>query len=301
MRFLVQDIPPNPPADSLVGQVDQSIEILETLYKELVSFVVAYGFQILGGVVLLAIGVWLSNKIFNFVLTICERRHLDITLSKFIASVVRIAALTFVIIVVLHQFGITITPFIAAIGAGAFGLSLAIQAPISNYGAGLSLILTRPFKVGDTITVLGRAGIVQDIKLAYTVLHTEDEEVISLPNRHVVGEIFENTYKNTLIDGRIGIPYATDPETAIAVIKQTIRSIEGIDSSPNPLVGIHAFGDSSIDIGFRCWAPTLRYHELRYAVNLALFKALKNKGIEVPFPQREIRVLGDAASGAGLS
>ena len=277
--------------ESLLNQVDQGFQAAEKLYEEGIQFVVAYGFQIVGAGLIFLLGYWLSGKAQQVMFRLCQKRKLDITLSKFLSNIVKITAMTFVVILVLNQFGITITPFIAAIGAGAFGLSLAVQGPISNYGAGLSLIITRPFNVGQTLTVQGRSGVVQEIKLAHTVILTEDGETITIPNRHVVGEIYENTYEFTLVDGVIGIPYSVDPEKAITLILDEIGGLPSVTESPEPQVGIHAFNDSSIDIGFRCWVPTLQYHQSRYALNLAVFKALKSEGIEVPFPQREVRIL----------
>lgn len=228
---------------------------------------------------------------------LCEKRKFDITLSKFIAGIIKGTALLFVAMIVLHQLNITISPFIAALGAGAFGLTLAIQGPVSNYGAGLTLIITRPFKVSDTLTVVDRTGIVQEIKLAFTVLKTEDNEVISIPNRKIVGEVYENTYQVMLIDEVIGIAYSEDPEKTIRLLQDALSSCDWIELSPRPQVGIHAFNESSIDIGYRCWVSTQRFHQHRYATNLKVFQTLRKHSIAIPFPQREIRLLGDHSSG----
>ncbi len=281
------------PSPKLFDQAEQSFIAVEQLMEEALSFVVAYGFQILGAVILLSLGIWIAQKLSDIVLKICEGRKFDITLSRFLASVVRITTLVFVFVIVLNQFGITITPFIAAIGAGAFGISLAIQGPISNIGAGLSLIVSRPFKVGETLTIHDRSGIVEDIKLAWTIIKTEDGELITIPNRQVVGEIYENTFQSKLYEGIIGIPYGQDPREAIDIIQTAISGIDLVMKDPPPQVGIHEFADSSINIGYRTWVPTLQYHEIRYKINLTVFESLKASQIEVPFPQREVRLLNE--------
>jgi small conductance mechanosensitive channel len=94
------------------------------------------------------------------------------------------------------KFGISIAPFIAALGALAFGASFALQGPLSNYGAGLMIIIARPFVVGDTITVKNVSGIVEEVTLATTILTTEDGEKITIPNKHIVGEILNNSFAN---------------------------------------------------------------------------------------------------------
>lgn len=294
LLFRSQEDPPPPP--DLIQQVDQSLAAAEVLYNRAIEFLVAYSFQILGAIIVLVVGFWLAGRMHRFVLGFCQKRNLDVTLSKFIAGALRFIFLLFIGIVVLNQLRIPISPFIAAIGAAAFGLTLAIQGPISNYGAGLALILTRPFKVGDTLTVVERSGIVQDIRLACTILKTEDDEIISIPNRKVVGEVYENTYEFRLVEGVIGIPYSEDPEPVIAALKKTLGEASWVEAAPKLQVGIHRFKDSSVDIGFRCWVSTLAYNEHRYATNLLVFKTLRGMGVKIPFPQREVRILGKASA-----
>lgn len=287
-------VPPAPAAaepPGLIATLTSSVRAIESITQELFRFLVSYGFQILGAIVILVIGVWISGRLARGVTTLCVRRKIDITLAKFFGTVTRVVALGFVALIVVNQFGVNIAPFIAAIGAGAFGLSLAVQGPISNYGAGLSLILTRPFRVGDTITIQDCSGVVEEIGFAATRLRTEDSEVIVIPNRKVVGETFENTFRAKLVDGRIGIAYGEDPERAIALLRATLAALPGVVSEPPFQVGIHAFADSAIEIGYRVWVPTQAYHQNRFSLNLAVFNALRHAGIQIPFPQREVRLL----------
>ncbi|MFT4901498.1 MAG: small conductance mechanosensitive channel [Lentimonas sp.] len=148
--------------------------------------------------------------------------------------------------------GIEITPFVALLGASAFGLSLAVQGPISNYGAGIVLIITRPFKVGDTLTLNQLTGLVDSVNLGNTQLLNEDGERITIPNRQVLGEVFTNSYEYTLLALEVGIDYAADPEEAIACIRAAIVSVESVRSDRPAVIGIDAFGDSSINIAYRC-------------------------------------------------
>lgn len=286
--------PANPAEESLQAareQVSETFAAAEALYDQIISYLVSYSFQIVGAILVLAAGVWLSGRLHRFVLKFCEKRKVDSTLSKFVAGMLKGISLLFVAIIVLNQLNITISPFIAALGAGAFGLTLALQGPVSNYGAGLTLILTRPFKVGDTLSVVERSGIVQEIKLAFTLLKTEDDELISIPNRKIVGEVYENTFQVKLINGIVGIAYSQDPETTIAILKKALESSEWVEKSPPPQVGIQGFNQSSIDIGYRCWVPTQRYHQHHYETNLKVFQTLRENAISIPFPQREVRIL----------
>jgi small conductance mechanosensitive channel len=176
------------------------------------------------------------------------------------------------------------------IGAAAFGATYALQGPLSNYGAGFSIILGRPFVVGDTINVAGVFGVVESVKLAHTDLITEDGVMITIPNKHIVGEIMHNSKEFRIIEGMVGISYSDDPEKAINAIKETISKIDGITADPAPQIGVENFGDSSVDIGYRYWVPTQKYFETMHTVNLAVFNSIKEAGITIPFPQREVLV-----------
>lgn len=273
----------------------QQIDAAQELVRTLVEFVVNYSFQVLGALIILAVGVALARWVGGLVLKLCQARKLDITLSKFLASAAKIAVIGFAVVIALGKFGITIAPFVAALGAAVFGATYAIQGPLSNYGAGLAIILGRPFIVGDTITVAGVSGVVEEVKLATTLLVTEDGIRITVPNKHIVGEILYNSKVHRVVDGLVGIAYECDPEEAVRVIQTALARFKEISQSPPPQVGIQNFGDSSINIGYRCWVPTAKYFQLLQAVNLAVFKALKAAQIPIPFPQREVRIVSQPA------
>jgi len=279
----------NPESNALIGE---ELQMLHKIIDLVVEFCIQYSFQIVGALIILIIGLKLSGWLSRLVLRVCEKRNIDTTLAKFLASSVKMLVMTFVIIVAIGKFGISIAPFIAALGALAFGSSFALAGPLSNYGAGLTLILTRPFVVGNTIRVQGVSGIVDEIRLAATLLDTEDGEQITIPNKHIVGEILINSFENKVIETSVGISYGDDPEKAIAVLRRVLADFEEITREPAPLIGIEAFADSSINIGLRCWVPTKQYYQTLYRVNLAIHKALAEAGITIPFPQRDVHLIG---------
>ena len=268
----------------------QEFETIQKIYNVIVEFVINYSFQILGAIIILIIGIKLASWLGRLVSRLCEKKNVDITLSRFLGSMVKILTLTFVVIIAIAKFGISIAPFIAALGAIAFGSSFAIAGPVSNYGAGLVIILTRPFVIGNTITVKGVSGIVDEIHLAVTTLSTEDDEVITIPNKHIVGEILHNSFANKIVEGTVGISYQDNPEKAIEAIKAALQGIDNICSEPPPQVGIEAFGESSIDLGLRYWVPTKKYFQTLYRGNMADHKALESAGITIPFPQRDVHL-----------
>ena len=269
----------------------EELALVQRIYGVVVDFLVNYSFQILGAVIILIAGMLIARQVSRVLLRLLERRDVDVTLRQFIASTVRLVIIGLFVMIAMGKLGISITPLIAALGGLAVGASFAIQGPVSNYGAGFVIILTRMFKVGDTISVQGCSGVVSEISLATTQLIAEDGEDIVIPNKHVVGEIHRNSYASKVVEGVIGIAYHESPQAAIAVIEKVLRENPDVADTPRPLVGIENFGDSSIDIAYRFWAPTMKYFETQYAINLAVFEALGAAGISIPFPQREVRLL----------
>lgn len=271
--------------------MDQELEQFAAIYEQITTFLVNYSFQLIGALIVILIGVYIARRVSNVVLGLCERKGLDVTLSGFIANTVRITIIAMTAIVALGKLGISITPFVAAVGAVSLGAGLAVQGLLSNYGAGLNIILARPFVVGDTISIHGVSGVVKEVHLAYTVLADEDEVRITIPNKHIVGEILHNSQNDTIAEFKVGIAYHCDPKKAVEVILAGLKGLEGISENRAPQVGIENFGDSSIDLGVRYWVKTAVRHEAQYLANMAIFDALRAASIDIPFPQREVRML----------
>ena len=271
--------------------MNEELQQIEATKDKLILYFVENGVRIAIAIGIIVVGFWLGKVLARMILKVCDKRQIDVTLARFFGGFARIVIIAFAGIMALSKAGIEITPFIALLGASAFGLSLAVQGPISNYGAGIVLIITRPFKVGDTLSVSGQNGIIHSINLGSTRLENEDEEIITIPNRKVLGEIFTNSQEFKVVEAVVGIEYTADPEHAIACISAAIQRIERIAPGRKPDVGIDEFADSSINIGYRVWVPTKLYHKVRYEVNLAIYHALKDAKINIPFPQRDVHLI----------
>lgn len=271
--------------------MSEDLEKLQTLYDTLIQFMVGYSFQIFGALIILAVGGWIASRVGKMVENLMASRNIDITLSRFTGGSCKVIIIGLVLIVALGNLGISVTPFIAAIGALGLGAGLAIQGMLANYAAGFTIIITRPFVVGDTITVQGVTGLVDEVQLAYTLLLDEDNVRIQVPNRLIVGEVLHNSANDKLVELEIGVAYQSNTSQVIELIEKTLESIKDIDRERAPIVGIDNFGDSSINFGVRFWAPTDRHFHTRYAANKAIHDAILEAGIEIPFPQREVRML----------
>lgn len=242
--------------DAVVKQVETVSRWLDAL----IEFAVTYGFQLLGALVFLFVGLKAAGWAGRRVSTILEGKDVDPTLGRFIGNVIKVVAIIFLVIITLGNFGISIAPLIALAGASAFGATLALQGPLSNYGAGLAIVLTRPFTIGNTITINKEiSGVVDEITLAATVLLGEDGERITVPNKEIVGRVIVNSHGNRVVQTKICIGEGEDAERAVAVLLQTLKSNTDLKDGPVPQVGIHDFTYGGIILGLRFWVPSARY------------------------------------------
>jgi small conductance mechanosensitive channel len=271
--------------------ITEGITMAQEIGELAAMYLVKYGFQLLGALIIFAIGWKIAGWFAGLFIKFGAKKHFDVTLTNFIAMVIKVTILVFVSLMTLEKLGVTINPLIAAASAAIFGASFAIQAPLSNYAAGLMVILTRPFSVGNTIQVKGVYGLVHEIKLPNTILLSADGEKITIPNKEIVGEILYNSGHNRVAQKSVGISYGADPQKAIEIIRGAILAQPAVQRTPEPQVGIDSFGDSAINISMRYWIETPKYAETVFAANLAVFRALKTAGIDIPFPQREVRML----------
>ena len=273
--------------------MDKELQTLQKFYNIVIEFLTNYSFQLLGALIIVIIGWFAAKYAYTLLMRLFESHHFDSTLSKFIANVVKILIFAAMIVIALGKIGISIAPFVAAIGAVSLTAGLALQGSVSNYAAGVLLIISRPFKVGDTLSVAGVYGVVEEIKLSYTVLRNEDEELITVPNKQMIGDVLVNSFDVRVVESSIGVSYEQDPAKAVSLIKEVLSGFKDVSKEHKPVVGIAKFGDSSIEVGLRYWVPTKSFFKAQYEVNLALYKVLHENHVTIPYPQREVRILGE--------
>jgi len=268
--------------------ISSEIQQVEKYYTMISEYLVKYSMQLLGAVLILIFGLWVAQKLAKVVAGLMQRHSIDITLTNFISNVVKVLLIIMFIIIALGKVGISVTPFVAAIGAASLGAGLALQGMLSNYGAGLAIIATRPFIVGDTIEVKGVSGQVKTIELGYTTLINEEKVVITIPNKHIVGEILHNSFSYSLVKGEIDIAYDANADEAIQLINQVLNGHEQVADEPSAQVGIERFADSGVTISYRYWVPTTKIIETKLAVNGGVYASIQGADIDIPFPQRVV-------------
>jgi len=285
-------------SENLGANLEKNIEQASALVETLIAFGIEYGFQILGALVFLLIGLKFASFAGRRVGVLCEVKNIDVTLARFIGNVVKILLIVLMVIITLGNFGVTIAPLIALAGASVFGATMAIQGPLSNYGAGLSIILSRHFVVGNTIQVQGTYGVVKEITLAQTVLVGEDGERISVPNKEIVGQVIVNSQDERIVETKIAIAPDADTDQALAVLRDVIATFPEINDGAKPQVGVHDFAYGAMIIGVRFWVPSLKYFQTRYRVNEALVQALRDK--KIPMASANVTTLAPDLSSDGV-
>lgn len=265
-------------------------ETLQNLINLLVEYVVKYSFQALGGIIVLFLAWIVGKYVAKIVTPILHKHHVDVTIAKFLVGAIKLVIMVFAVIVALGKFGIEIAPLIAGISVVGFGTSFALQGPLSNYASGITLIFTKPFKVGDIIEVAGVVGEVLDIKLARTDIKTVDGNMIVVPNKHIIGEIIHNYSTAKRLELKVGVSYRSDIHKAIDVIKTVVKNDPRVVYTFEPQVGLAEFGDSSINVIARVWCKQDDYWKTMFALNLQIHDELKRNGIEIPFPQMDVHL-----------
>lgn len=269
------------------GKVDTLTNIINWIIEAMVK----YSFQVLAGIVVLIIGWIIAGFFSKFVGEFLKKHKVDVTVAKFAMGAVKLVVMLFAIMAALSKFGIEIAPFIAGLSVIGFGTSFALQGPLSNYAAGITLIFTKPFKVGDIIEVVNVHGEVEDLTLARTLLRTVDGDTIVIPNKHIIGEIIHNYTDLKRVDITVGVSYSSDIDLAIKAIKGVVQEDTRVIADREAKIGIAEFADSSVNLSIRLWCKQADYYDVRFSINSKIFETLKKNRVEIPFPQRDVRII----------
>jgi small conductance mechanosensitive channel len=233
------------------------------------------------------IGGWARRKIVKIAL---EREELDDTLFTFLGNLLRYVVLILAVVVVLNTFGVQTTSLVAAIGAAGLAIGLALQGTLSNVAAGVMIILFRPIKLGDFVTVSGVSGTVKDISLNTTELATLDNVQVIVPNAQVWGSVITNysVYDTRRAEWTFGVSYGSNLATAEQVIRDTILSDPRALKDPEPFCQVNNLGDSSVDFLVRVWCKSSDKFSFEADMKRQVKEALDKAGIDIPFPTQTL-------------
>ena len=254
-----------------------------------------YGVKVVAAIVIFFIGKWIAKMLTRAIRRLMDKSRFEPMLVTFTANLSYAALMVFVVLAALNQLGIQTTSFIAVIGAAGLAIGLAMQDSLSNFAAGVMLIIFRPFKNGDFIEAAGTAGAVQGIQIFTTTLKTGDNRLIHIPNGKIIGGNIINYSANDTrrVDMVFGISYDDDIKQAKTIIEQTLKAESRVLSEPEPTIGVLELADSSVNIAVRPWVNTSDYWPTLFALNETIKEKFDEAGISIPFPQSDVHLIRD--------
>jgi small conductance mechanosensitive channel len=222
----------------------------------------------------------------------CQKTKLDLTLSKFIARMVKWLILLLTGIFILGKFGINTASFAVVIGAAGLAVGLAFQGTLSNFAAGIMLLVFRPYKVGDVVTVSGTTGKVDEVELFTTTLDTPDNRRFIIPNSSIFGSTIENItfHPKRRVDVVVGVSYSADIDKTREVLTAAANAIDKTLDDPEKVIMLTGLGASSVDWVVRVWANTGDFWAVKEDLTRAIKMHLDQAGISIPFPQMDIHL-----------
>ena len=262
-----------------------------------IPMIMEYGSRVLLAVITLAIGWWLINRLTHRVGRLLAIRNADLALQHFITSLANIALKVMLIVSVASMIGVATTSFVAAIGAATLAIGLALQGSLANFAGGVLILLFRPFRIGDWIEAQGTSGTVDSIQIFHTVLRTGDNKTVIVPNGILSNGIITNTNRQPTrkVVFDVGVDYDADLQKAREVLLELAKDPRVLADPPAAAV-VSTLGDSSITVSLRCWTKTADYWDVVFMLNEMARDRLKAANIDIPFPQRVIRVMQETAS-----
>jgi small conductance mechanosensitive channel len=263
---------------------------LENVLNTIYEFFVDYGIKIVGAILILILGRIAAGVARKGVRKALGKSNADAALVSFFGHLTYFVIITFVVLAALAKFGVQTASFVAVLGAAGFAVGFALQGSLSNFAAGVMVLVFRPFKVGDYIDAGGTAGTVKEIQLFTTVLATPDNVKVIVPNREVFGATIKNYsgYDTRRVDLSIGIAYDAPIQKAIEIMEQIIKNDERTLDDPPMQIAVAELGDSSVNFVVRMWVKKEDYWAVKFDTTRSIKEAFDQAGIEIPFPQRVI-------------
>jgi len=268
------------------------MENMDALIEKGRELIAVFGLRIVAALAIFVIGRWVAAILRNVSIKLMIKGKVDDTLVKFLGHVIYVAILVFVILASLGQLGIQTTSFIAVLGAAGLAVGLALQGSLSNFAAGVLMIIFRPFRVGDIIEGAGVIGTVEEIQIFTTMLKTPDNKAVVIPNAKLTADNITNFTAKAArrVDFVFGVSYSDDIDKVKKTIADVLKQDARILADPPPTIGLLEMADSSINFAVRPWVKPSDYWDVYFNINELMKKRFDKEGISIPFPQRDVHI-----------
>ena len=258
--------------------------------EQVTELVIQYGIKLALALAIYIIGKWIVGIISNALQKNMNARNVDPTITKFVGSIAYYLMFAFVVIAALGQLGVQTASVVAIMGAAGLAVGFALQGTLSNFAAGVMMILLRPIKVGDFVSVAGESGTVSEVAIFATTLLTGDNKTVIISNSSVMGGNITNfsTQDTRRVDLVVGVGYGSNIEQVKNEL-QAIADAEGrILHDKGTTIGVSELADSSVNLVFRNWVKSADYWGVYFDLNERIKVRFDEVGIEIPFPQMDV-------------
>jgi small conductance mechanosensitive channel len=267
---------------------------IDQIKNTVLDLAIRFGPKLLIAILILAAGFAVSRWVSRWFLRGLSHVELEPPVRTLLARVAWALTLAVFVILALENLGVELLPLIAGLGVAGAGVALATQGVLSNVVAGLSIIFTKPFRIGEYISIAGEEGVVSTITLFNTTLTHVDHSRVVIPNRKIVGDILHNSGNIRQLDIAVGVAYDSDMNAAVAAINEVLAANPRVLKDPPPVVQPIQLGDWAVNIGVRPWVLVPDYVAASGEINGAILESFRHRGIIMPFPQREVKLIGNA-------
>ena len=253
---------------------------------------VDFGINLLIALAIFYFGKMAISLVVRGLRKVMRRQEVDKTLETFVCNLVRMVLLVIVIIAAIGQLGIETTSFIAIFGAAGLAVGLALQGSLSNFAAGVLIVLFRPYRVGDFVEAAGISGVVEQVQILTTVLKTGDNKQIIVPNGQIMDSIITNYSANDTrrVDMVVGVSYDDNLDKVRSTIEELVAAEERVLDEPACTIAVSALADSSVNFVVRPWVKTSDYWGVMFDLTEAIKKRFDREGISFPFPQQDVHL-----------
>ena len=271
--------------------MNENLKAFEHVQRTAIDLGMQFGPKLVVALLIVAAGVYAGGWVSRITDGMFSKLGLDVTLRLLLKRIVRVAVVALFAIMALQNLGVELLPLLAGLGLAGAGVALGMQGILGNLAAGLTIIFTRPFLVGEYISIAKEEGVVDEIRLFNTVLTHTDHSRIVIPNRKIVGEILHNFGVLRQVDVLVGVAYDTDITRALELVRALLAQNPKVLKEPQPVISVLALADSSVRLAVRPWTSVTDFSDVSSDVTQAVLAAFRANGISMPVPQREVRLI----------
>lgn len=250
------------------------------------------GMSLLAALAIFIVGRWVAKIIVNAVKKALDKTDMEDTLERFLCNMLNAVLMVVVIIAAIGALGVETTSLLTVVGAAGLAVGLALQGSLSNFAAGVLIVMFRPYRVGDVIDAAGVIGKVVEVQIFTTVLHTPDNRKIIVPNSQIMGGIITNITANDTrrVDLVFGCGYDDDIDVVYQALREVIDADDRILKDPAPSIDLNTLADSSVNFNVRPWCKKEDYWDVYNGITEAVKRKFDERGISIPYPQSDVHM-----------